>query len=125
MSRDEVQRHLELADEKLEAARLLLADGHFRDAVGRAYFAMFHAGMALVRTKGPPPRTHRGLALVLGREFVSPGLLSEEEIEYFRAEQHIREAGDYDLWFTLDEAEASEAIEKAESFVRRVEALLR
>ena len=125
MSKDEQLLHLDLAEDKLSAARDLFADEHFTDAVGRAYYAMFHAAMALVRSKGHTPRTHRGLLHILGREFVGPSLLSNDEILLFRAEQQAREAGDYETGFTMEENEAREAIDQAEAFVRHIESIVR
>jgi uncharacterized protein (UPF0332 family) len=42
-----VTYRLEQAEETLRAARDLSVAGHYRDAVNRAYYAMFYCGLAL------------------------------------------------------------------------------
>lgn len=125
MSKDDVRIHLDLADEKLVVAKDLLREGHLRDATSRSYYAMFHAGMALVAAKGLRPRTHRGLAHLLRERFVGPGLLTREQVARFEAEERARHMSDYSLDFTIEEAEVAEAIAFAEDFVHQAEALLR
>jgi len=42
---------LDQAGETLDAARQLSAAGHYRDAVNRAYYAMFYGGLACWRQR--------------------------------------------------------------------------
>ena len=51
---------LELARELLEDARLLLAQGRYRSAVSRAYYAAYHACIALVESLGLKPQNYPG-----------------------------------------------------------------
>jgi len=93
-------------------------------AASRAYYAMFHAGMALVMTKGHRPRTHRGLAHLLTKEFVGSWGLSEELVASYREQQQAREMGDYELDFPLGEEEVEELIAGAAVFLERVREVL-
>lgn len=51
---------LELAQELLEDARLLLAQGRFRSTVSRAYYAAYHACIALMESLGLKPQNYIG-----------------------------------------------------------------
>ena len=51
---------LELARELLEDARLLLAQGRYRSTVSRAYYAAYHACVALMESLGLKPQNYPG-----------------------------------------------------------------
>ncbi len=48
---DLVSRRLAQAAETLQAATELLHAGHYRDAINRAYYAMFYAGLSLTKQR--------------------------------------------------------------------------
>lgn len=52
--------HVELAEELLEDARLLLAQARYRSAVSRAYYAAYHACVALMQSFGLRPSSYSG-----------------------------------------------------------------
>ena len=62
---DEVDELLTRAEDRLRAARHLLAGSHFSDAVSRAYYAMYFAATALLLSKGVATKTHSGLVGML------------------------------------------------------------
>lgn len=51
---------LELARELLEDAQLLLAQGRYRSTVSRAYYAAYHACIALMENLGLKPQNYPG-----------------------------------------------------------------
>lgn len=120
MSREECLEHLRLADEKLAAARHLATEGFSRDAAGRAYYAMYHAAFALVRSKGHAPKTHRGLLALLAQEFVKPGVLQRSDFVAITKAQQLREWSDYEIGTPPTEEAAAQAIADAEAFIGRV-----
>lgn len=122
MSPDEIDARMGLARERLDVARVLLEAGHLRDAANRAYYAMFHAAHALVRTRGEDPRTHRGLAHVLAETFADE--LTGDEMASFRSAQEIREESDYVTGTDPDAEDVRTVLEDAERFVARAEEIL-
>ncbi len=73
-----VQYRLEQADESLAAARLLVEAGLFRQAAGRAYYAMFYAVLALLAFRGLGASKHSGVLGLFDREFVKEGVFGQE-----------------------------------------------
>ena len=61
------------AEETLRAAEVLLREGLTNDAVGRAYYAGFHAVRALLFSVGLEPRSHRGAIQLFNLHFVRTG----------------------------------------------------
>ena len=54
-----VKLQLNKAAERLEAAKYLLAGGHYEDAVSRAYYSMYYAARALLSLKDIYPKAHK------------------------------------------------------------------
>ncbi len=94
---DECRLHLAVADEALEESRALLAAGQPRGASSRSYYAMFHAGQALLRSLGKHSKTHRGLLDQLRLHGVSPDLLDRADLQALHQVMEAREASDYDI----------------------------
>jgi len=63
------------AERFLASARLLVEAGDFDSAAGRAYYAMFHAAEALLKTRGLEFKTHGALISAYGQEFAKSGEL--------------------------------------------------
>jgi len=124
LSREDALAHLALADEKLVVARSLLEDSHLRDAASRAYYAMYHAAYALVRTKGHAPKTHRGLTSQIAQEFIGAHGIDREQFAALRAAQSIRERGDYEATAPPSEEGVEELIAQAAGLIERVRLLV-
>lgn len=105
---------------RLLVARELLDRGHFSDAVSRAYYAAFHAATLLFYCSGRTFSSHAQLVGAFNREFVSTHLLPEETARTLRDLFELRQAADYDVVGTIQEAEARKALDRAEDFVDRV-----
>ena len=73
--RSELTALLTLADEKLRAARLLIAGGAWGDASSRAYYAAFHAVSAALLSRGETYSRHGQVLGAFNKSFVHTGLL--------------------------------------------------
>jgi len=86
---DEVDRLLSQADLRLEAAKHLLKEGFYDDAVSRAYYSMYFATSALFLARNIHVRTHRGLIARFGQEFVETGLMDRHFGRILRISQNL------------------------------------
>ncbi|EEB74213.1 HEPN domain-containing protein [Thermococcus sp. AM4] len=120
----EVEILLNDAHESLEAARVLLENGFYRDAISRAYYAMFYAASALLRAKGVVTKSHRGVIAKFGLEFVNMGIVEKYYAKALSLAETSRERADYDPTYRPSEEEAESIIEDAERFIERVEKAL-
>ena len=112
------------AEASLRASEILLDQGLYRDAVSRAYYAMFYAAEALLATKGLHPKTHGGVLHLMGEHFVKGGELEPEMTNSFGFAMQARQRADYgdDFAITVDDARA--VVTKAKSFVNRLVGLV-
>jgi len=120
----EVEILLKDAHESLEAARVLLENGFYRDAISRAYYAMFYAASALLRAKGVVTKSHRGVIAKFGLEFVNTGIVEKYYAKALSLAETSRERADYDPTYRPSEEEAESIVEDAERFIERVEKAL-
>jgi len=120
-SREYVRRCLELADEFLADAKLCLTHKRLRSAINSAYYAMFHTSQAVLASRGiRPPRTHKGLRELLGREVIMAGLLEMEFGRDMSEAFEMRQASTYDIYASFGEEGVSEIVERAERFIKRI-----
>jgi len=124
-SREYVRRCLELADEFLADARLCLEHSRLRSAINSAYYAMFHASQAILASRGiRPPKTHKGLRELLGREIIITDLLEKEFGRDLSEAFERRQASTYDIYANFGEEDVSEIVDKAERFVKRIKEII-
>ncbi|GBE18873.1 HEPN domain protein [archaeon BMS3Abin16] len=121
---DRVDYHLAEADERLETARILLDHKRPKDAIGRAYYAMYHAARAILLTRDISPRTHKGLIQKFGEVFVKTELVSKKYSVLLSKAESLREMADYDVIhkFTMEEAEV--IVSDADKFIEKIEKIL-
>ncbi len=112
------------ADDALRAARTLIDAGLARDAVNRAYYAIFYAVLALLVTRRLGTSKHSGALTLFSREFVKTGLLPQEMARLARQAFERRLEADYAelAAFSVDEAE--DTLGQARTFVDRIRTLL-
>lgn len=120
--KEEQEEKLEVAEERLSSAKLLLENRRYEDAVSRAYYSMFHSAKALLLEKGSDPRTHSGTASELGKLFREE--LGKELTREFSRVQEKREKADYGEIIDLEKEEAEKIVETAETFISDVKEII-
>ena len=113
-----------LADEELRAAAALLDGGLPRIAVGRVYFAVFHAVRAQLYAGGFEPRTHGGAQHLFNLHFVRTGRFEPAASRLIARLQKFREEADYAPAFVVEDRGAREDLEAARRFVAQVRAAI-
>ena len=124
MSSEEVHAlvlyRLEQADEALRAAKLLCAETLYRQAAGRAYYAMFYAVLALLAYRGLEAWWHAGAIALFDREFVKAGPFAREHSRRLHGLFDLRQRADYLEMFEVSADRAKSAISSAEAFLADV-----
>ena len=59
--KQDIQEHFQSADEFLRETEHLMIGGFYRGAVGRAYYAMFHAATAVLLSRGIERGSHHAV----------------------------------------------------------------
>jgi uncharacterized protein (UPF0332 family) len=113
-----VTYRLEQAEETLRAARDLSVAGHYRDAVNRAYYAMFYCGLALLTSKGLGASRHSGVLSLFNRHFIKTGEFPLEYGRHLREAFELRQDSDYREFVQVTAEQAQETIANADAFLQ-------
>jgi uncharacterized protein (UPF0332 family)/predicted nucleotidyltransferase len=121
---DNYRLWLNLADEKLQAARALLKSAFEHDVISRSYYAMLYAAKAALLLEGVRVKTHQGAVAEFGRIFGATGRIDRRQTAAFARSLAERIVSDYEPALRPTAAEAAEALAGAESFVAAVRELI-
>lgn len=116
--------YLEKSKEKLRVAQLLLSQKAFEDAISRAYYAAFHAAQAALLTEGLTATTHQGVVNLFGLHFVKTGKMDKKFGRFLSNLKDDRENSDYEIYSSIDEDIAKNAVREAREFVNAIQSYL-
>ena len=116
-----IHKEIDAARGRLDAAELLFNDGKLVDAVNRAYYAVFHAGKALLYSIGRDAKTHSGLISEIGFHLVEKGIIEKRYGMILRRLFESRETSDYVVGAVFLEEEVKKMLENADSFLQMAE----
>ena len=120
-----LRRQLQLADEALADARLLLEHHRHSAASNRSYYAMFYAAMAaLSLVSSRLPKSHRGTISLFGRHYVQSGKMDRQFAIDLRTAYNLRLQGDYGTSPELGSEQVQEVVDKAQAFISEVKRLV-
>jgi uncharacterized protein (UPF0332 family) len=109
---------LKEAKADLKSAREELKGKGWKWAVGKAYYAMFHAARALLLLKGYKERSHRCLIIALKRLYIEKGLLGYQYLDFIETAKFRREDAIYTSKYS--EEIALTHVRNAAKFIRAV-----
>jgi len=118
MSGDTAQQWMALADENVEVASRLVAQGHIRVAVSRVYYAMFYAATALLAARGLEYSKHGAVIGAFGREFAKTGELPSRYHTWLGNAFELRSAADYEIASRFTQDNANEYVSRARDFIQ-------
>lgn len=114
---EEVRLHLERADDCIKDAELLLSAHRYSAAVGRGYYAMFHAATAVLLKRDIKRHSHQGLISAFGQFMVKTGKVDPRFHKYISEAFDLRQESDYQPLVEIKEQQASKVLERAREFV--------
>ncbi|MDD5459656.1 MAG: HEPN domain-containing protein [Phycisphaerae bacterium] len=112
-----IEYRFEQAKETLAVAEELFQSGHYRDAVNRAYYAMFYCSLGLLAAKNLGTSKHSGVLSLFSQNFVKTGLISVEAGRHLREAFELRQNSDYREFVKITALQAEEVIKNATEFI--------
>ncbi len=122
---EEQEALLQKAAESIRAAHLLSDNGFVDIASSRAYYAMFYAASAMLWNENLRFRKHSGVHAAFGNRIAKPGVLPAELHGWLLDAAKARIVSDYRSEVGISPEQATTHIDRAERFLREVEAALR
>ncbi len=114
------KHRLETAEEKLEASKLLLAGGLFKDSIGRSYYAIFFATRAVLALDSKDFSKHAGVIACYQKDYVKEGIFDKQYSKIIMEAFQIRNKSDYDDYYVVLKSDAEEQLDKAELFYQKM-----
>jgi uncharacterized protein (UPF0332 family) len=120
-----IRIRLEKARDDVARAGKLIATGAYRQAISRAYYAVFAIASATILTQGYSRKKHSGVESAFNQFFVKPGLIEPAYGAIYIKAYRARQDADYADTTEFTETQARQVLADAEKFVERVEKYLR
>jgi len=108
----------------LNAAKLLLKNKLYSQAINRSYYSIFHAVRALLAFDKYDSKKHSGIISYFNENYIKTGLIEKEYSVMLMSAERIRNESDYDDMFIATKEQAEQQIEKAEKFSIRIKEFL-
>ena len=119
-----VMYRLESAKERLDAAKILLAAGKYKDSIGRSYYAIFTAVREVLTKDGVDFSKHAGVISYFQREYIKTGIFDKKYSNYLQEAFQIRNNCDYDDFYIVVKDDAVEQLSRAEEYYNAVKKYL-
>jgi uncharacterized protein (UPF0332 family) len=113
---------LQLAQDELATANLLMANARYRACISRAYYAMYHATQAFLTAKNLSSKTHRGSIQLFSQHFIKTSELPIDLARALSDAYDLRQLSDYEETVQLTQSQAETILTSAQAFVAQAEA---
>lgn len=119
-----VNLQMEKADRFLTQAEMVREMQQWDLATNRYYYACFHAVQALFIHNGLASKTHSGMLRQFGLHFIKTGIIEDRLGGFLTRMEQLREKGDYNCVFSINEEELSTIVEPAHELVKVIAKLV-
>jgi uncharacterized protein (UPF0332 family) len=115
--KQDVEKHLHIAEETLREMEHLMAGGLYKDVVKRTYQAMLNAATAALLAKNFQSGSRQAIASEFNEAFVKTGLLDEKFYRYFRQAFNSRTESDIPTFASADHRQAQTNFLRVKEFI--------
>lgn len=120
-----IRLRLKLARDKIKVAEILYRNSKYRDAISRAYYAVYYAARAFLLSEGKDPTTHKGVDILLHRFCEVKHRPSINAAKILSLMRQARLDADYKEKARITKDDTQEAIAMAKSFLREIKSLIK
>lgn len=111
---------IDQAKETINVAKLCFENGHYKDAINRAYYAAFYAVKAVLALDNIDFKRHKDVVATFNRDYIASGVYEKEIGRLLSRLQKKRENSDYDDFYIASKEEAEDQIKFAEQIVMSI-----
>ena len=119
-----VNLQMEKADRFLAQAEMVREMQQWDLAANRFYYACFHAVQALFIHNGLASKTHSGMLRQFGLHFIKTGIIEDRLGGFLTRMEQLREKGDYNCVFSINEEELDTIVAPAHELVKVIAELV-
>ena len=111
---------IDQAKETINVAKLCFENGHYKDAINRAYYAAFYAVKAVLALDNIDFKRHKDVVATFNRDYIASGMYEKEIGRLLSRLQKKRENSDYDDFYIASKEEVVDQIKFAEQIVMSI-----
>jgi uncharacterized protein (UPF0332 family) len=115
---------LQKARDTLAEAKGISTLGYWNAVANRLYYACYYITTALLVKHSYSSQTHRGVIRLLSLHFIRTGRLSKSSGKLYSKLFDLRQTGDYDDLFNLEEDDVKPLIPLAEEYIKELNNLI-
>jgi len=119
-----VQLRMEKAKATFAELDILIANGLWRNAANRLYYACFYAAGALLINDGHVVHAHNGVKTLLSFYYIKTGIIDKFYSTFYGKLFNLRQTGDYDDMAIITEADVLHLLEPAKNFITTIDNLI-
>lgn len=110
--------------EALADAKLMYENARYKNALNRAYYAIFHTIRAVNALDGFDSSKHSGVISYFNQNYVKTEILPKEMSKTIKLAYESREKADYLDFYVASKGEAEKQIKRATDFCETIKQLL-
>lgn len=110
----------EMSVEAINDAKIMYENGRYKNALNRAYYAIFHAMRSVNALAGFDSSKHSGVIAFFNQNYVKTEIFSKELSKMIRLASENREKADYLDFFIASKEETEKQIARAEKFMESI-----
>jgi len=119
-----VKYRLEKAKNLFAQIPVFMENKFYATAANRLYYVCYHAVTALLINDGHKAHTHSGVKTLLGLHYITQNKIEKSYGKMYNHLFNLRQSGDYEDLFEVDEEDIKPLLEPAEKFVEIIENLI-
>lgn len=112
---------IQTAKSDLNAANILMNASEYRGANNRAYYAIYHAIMAVHALDGKSYKKHKDALANFNKEYVKNEIFPRKLGKKIAEAEVVRHASDYDDFYIVSKEETEEQIQTAKEVIECIE----
>jgi len=109
----------------IKVAEDLLIKGYPSDSASKAYYAIFYAAQALLKSAKIDVIKHSAVEAAIGYHFVKNGKIEQKYHRILLDARKLREIADYDIQEEVVRPQAAIKVQEAKDFLKLVQKLVR
>ena len=112
------------AGDTLKEAEGIASLNYWNAVANRLYYACYYITSALLIKYNFSARTRSGITHLLGLHFVANGIVKKESGQLYSKLFDLRQTGDYDDLYNLNEEDVKPLIEEAKLYIKELQKII-
>ena len=118
------KHRIEVAEQDLKSAKLLMNSNDYRGANNRAYYTIFHSISAVQALDGKSYKKHKDAIANFNRDYIHTGIFDKLYGRQISEAEIIRQESDYDDFFIVNKEDTKKLISLSEQLLSDIKEYL-